>query len=1216
MRRPSFAVHVVLLVITVLLSTTLIQAQYRASIQGVVTDQQGAVVPGATVTLTNKETNRAVTATSDGAGIYNIGALPPSTYSLTVEKAGFKKKSIDNFTVLSEQANALNIELVVGQSSETVNVAADQLPAIDTESATISGTVTSKQIQTLPSFGRDVFQLAQLAPGAFGDGAQDSGGGSFALPGNAGPGGVGNETGVFATENGPQISAGGGRRELNNYQIDGVGMTSVSWAGTAVITPNEDSVKEVKVVTNGYDAEDGRYPGAQVKVISQNGTNQYHGSAFIKTDQPNLNAYQRFGANGNAPQRDNAKFQDFGGSVGGPILHNKLFAFFSYEAIRTHSISNSQGWFWTPAYLALAQSGSAFAAFANYGGSSKQASPFGTVLEDPNATTVHDCAFVGMIPGTNCLFIPNQGLNVGRPLDPAKFPLGTADPAWQSSLSPGLGGDGTGSSSNLDPTTADLQFVNATSPSNTIEAQYNGRIDFNVTSKDLLAFSLYRVPTSNDSYNGAFVPMNLFHHTVINEAETLLWDHTFSPTIVNELRINAAGWRWKDLQNNPNGPWGLPNLFFQDVFAPNNNDNVAEGYGTANIKNLGIGAPGTFDQWTYAAKDVLTKVYRSHTIKVGGEVTKLLFVDNSPWNARPQYYFDNLWDAQNDAPQQETATFNPLTGVPTDFRKDTRSTLLGFFAQDDYKVRSNLTINLGLRWEYNGPVSEKNGHLATPVLGSGANALTGIRVKVGGNLYKVSKNDFGPQIGFAWNPDKYNRKIVFRGGFGIGFTGQEEATSLNGRNNPPLLSPTGNLLACADPPKCTANQVVYGLNTFPSNVHSFYGYASNPNTIFQFDPTTNLPIPTSNFSSVQLTGYPASWPDTRTYRYSFEAQGDLGHEWVATLGYQGTASRNLTRQYSLNMFLWGTQHLAFNPLVPNIAWFDDGGRANFNALLANVRHRFSRSFQVETQYRWSKSMDTGSNNYAGGNYQYTLSHEYGPSDYDATHAFKVFGIWSPTIFHGSQGYLEKVFGNWNLSGILNAHSGFPWSPVFNSILTGFDDKGNPITLNPCDAVFQGSCNNGGSGNLYPEAYLGGAGTSTSTDVFKQRNGNFSKVNGAQFGGQVYFSQPSLTKGPTFSDIIAGNATPGPLPGAPGVGRNSFRGPRYFDVDMTLSKAFGLPKMRVLGEGAKFELRANFFNIFNKLNLANIDNNVNSSTFGTATKTLGSRTVELQARFSF
>src|SRR5713226_9928551 len=144
-------------------------AQYRASIQGVVTDPDGASISAATVSLKNLGTNQTLTATTDANGIYNFNALPPSTYSLTVEKTGFKKKVLENVGVIPEQANALNVQLEIGEVTQSVTVSGDSTPLIDTETASVTGTVSSNQIQHMPSFGRDVFQLLQLAPGVFGD---------------------------------------------------------------------------------------------------------------------------------------------------------------------------------------------------------------------------------------------------------------------------------------------------------------------------------------------------------------------------------------------------------------------------------------------------------------------------------------------------------------------------------------------------------------------------------------------------------------------------------------------------------------------------------------------------------------------------------------------------------------------------------------------------------------------------------------------------------------------------------------------------------------------------------------------------------------------------------------------------------------------------------------------------------------------------------------
>ena len=1178
-----------------ILAASCVHAQYRAGIQGTILDSQGSVIQGATVTLTNRETGVSREGTSDADGVYRFPNLAPGHYSLSVEKTGFKKQVLDDVLVDAEQTQGVNVTLQIGQVTESVTVTGELASLLDTETASGGGLIDDTEIQKLPSFGRDPFQLLQLAPGAFGDGARGAGGNTLNLPGTT-IGGTNSSDGIFKTENGGQVTANGARTGENNYTIDGVGMTSVSWGGTAVITPNEDSIKEMRVVTDNYDAEYGRYTGAQVQIISQNGTNQYHGSLYFKAHRPGLDAFQRYNGPGNAVTRDDNRFNDYGGTVGGPILHNKLFAFFSYETIRNNAIGGTAGgWYETQQFRALAPAGSNAAKILAFPG---VAPATGTVAE--GAGDQHTCADVGLTEGVNCHFIVGQGLNLGSPLT---GPLGTPDAGWTSASNPGTGGSGNGSAANLN-NTPDIAFIKGiNSPSTSSEAQYNGRIDFNATSKDLIAYSMYWVPVTATSINpigntAGTRPENVFNHAVTSNAITGLWDHTFSASLLNELRVNAAGWRWNDLNGNPQAPWGLATVV---IGQSNNTPSIGEfNPPSTPVSGFGIGPAGVFDQWTYAGKDVLTKIVRSHTLKMGGEVTRLLFVDDAPWNARPNYWFNNLWDFLNDAPQAEQAAFNPLTGRPTDFRKDTRSNIYGFFVQDNYKLRPNLTVTLGLRWEYFGPISEKNGHLASAELGSGANLISGVRVRVGGNLYDAQKTNFGPQLGFAWSPSAllghdFTSRLVIRGGFGMAYNGLDEAISLNGRSNPPFLNASGIL---------TGSQVVY-MNTFPSDVHSLGGYASNPATVATFDPNTNLPVPgTNNFGVVSLTGYPATWPTMYTYHYTLQTEYDFGHQWIASLGYQGSATRHLTQQYN-EMVVAGSQGLAFNPVVQGMDWYANDGTANFNALLAELHHRFTNSFELDTQYRFSHSFDTGSNNFANGQYQYNIATNYGSSDFDVRHAFKLWGVWSPTIFHGGHNWMEKIAGGWTISGILNAHSGYPWTPLF---------------FEP-DPLFAGSSANGGSGALRPAAYLGGAGTDYSNSTFQTIGANFPK------GGPAYFTAPTVVPGPAFACLFPnppaaqcpkGQQPLGPIPTAPGIERNSFRGPHYFDIDSTISKAFGLPHMPVLGENGKIEFRANFYNLFNKLNLdgTQVENSITNAHFGMPRVALGGRVIEMQARFSF
>ncbi|MGB7849072.1 MAG: carboxypeptidase regulatory-like domain-containing protein [Candidatus Acidiferrum sp.] len=1162
-----------------LLAVTLTaSAQYRGSIQGVVTDPQGAVVTGAKVTLTNLETNQVFTATSDDSGIFNFTALPPSRFSLAVEKQGFKKKILDSVQIISEQANAINVPLDVGDVSQSVTVNAEELPAIDTESGALSGTVTHQDIQRLPSFGRDAFQLLQLAPGAFGDGSQGAAGGTQNLPSTT-VGGTGGTDGIFKIENGGQISAGGARTADNNYQIDGVGTTSVTWGGTSVVTPNEDSIKEVKIVTDNYDAENGRYRGAQVQIISQNGTNQYHGSFFFKAHRPGLDAKTKYNGYNNGNVRDANRFNDWGGTAGGPILHNRLFAFFSYERLDNNAASGTvSGWYETSAFAALAGSGTNAGKFLSFPGSG------------PNGGTQVDkaCSDIGLLEGTNCRFIAGQGLNLGTPLT---APLGTRDAGYTSNTNPGTGGDGKGGANNLG-TTADIAFFqNILNPSNSNHVQYNGRLDFNATSRDLVAFSMYYVPNSSTSINGNGTRlMNRFNSTYTNRAATLLWDHTFGSTLVNEARLNAAGWMNKDLASNPNAPWGLPQVSF------NATGNLSGGNP---IQGFGIGSFNGFDQWTYAGKDVLTKIHGAHTMKMGGEFTRLLSVDAPFWSDRPSYSFNNIWDFLNDAPVTENAQFDPKSGVPSALRKDLRNNLIGLFFQDNYKVRSNLTLTAGLRWDYYGPISEKNGLLATVVLGSGANLLSDLRVRTGGDQFHAQKGNFGPQLGFAWSPSEFaghefGTRLVFRGGFGMAYNGISQSNTLDVRFNPPFVYNNTTL---------SGAQLLY-INSFPSNVHNPNGYAANPSAITTFN-ANNLPTT----GRIDLTALPDTWPTTYTYHYTLGADYDLGHQWVASVGYQGSTTRHLTEHY--NLYNVASAHnIMLNPAVSGVTYYADDGSARFNALLLELKHSFGHSFMLDTQYRLSHSLDSGSNAYAGGSYQWDLATGFATSDYDTRHAFKLYGVWSPTIFKGHD-WREKIVGGWSLSGILNAHSGFPWTPQY----------GNNEVTNGYDPVFNfgqfsgGSSNDAGSGAIWPTAYHGGYITTFSTYRNSSPNPN---------GGQAFFTPPNVPRGalfaclfpnPPVSSCPTGQVGFGGLPSTP-IARNLFTGPGYFDIDATLSKSFGLPNLKLIGENGKIEFRANFFNLFNKLNLYNIQNDIMNTHFGQAQNALGARTVEMQARFSF
>ncbi len=1164
----------------VLLSAPAARAQFNASIQGTVTDPQGAVIPGAEITLTNTETNVKVTRKSSGGGVYTFNQLAPSTYTLEAKAKGFESKKLDEVRVTPEQANSLNIALVPGSEATNVTVNASEATALDTETASVNGTITSNQIQHLPSFGRDVFQLAQLTPGSFGDGAQLGGGGSAKLPSSVSSGSTAT-SGIFLTENAPQITANGGQNETNGISINGISTVSAVFGGASIITPSEDSVKDVHIVSNGYDASGGRFSGAQIQVVTQNGTNQVHGSGFFKLDRPGLNAFERFNTvnsfGGGTPRergvnRNESRFNQFGGSIGGPFWKDHVFGFFAYEGLQNSSTTFSQGWFESSALAGLATPGTIAATYLGFIGEAPASI----------ANLQQTCATISLTEGVNCRTVPG-GLNLGSPRTNAA--RGTLDPSWVSSQNPGIGNGLTN--------TPTISFLNTANPNSVGEAQYNGRIDVNITRNDTANFSVYWVPLTQTFYNGPVRAANFWNHNQVNDAYTAIWDHTFSPTLLNEARANLAGFRWNEVASNPQAPFGLP-ISAVDVLG-------TEPIGPITGNNFGPPGPSNLNQHTYGYGDTVTKVLSRQNLRFGGDATRLYYLNNPTYNARPQFQFRNLWDFLNDAPYQESGSFSPQTGAVSVNRQDIRSDLYGLFIQDDWKVKPNLTLNLGIRWNYFGPLSSKQNNLAVFQQGpTGTNQLTDASIRVGGNLFDPQVLNFGPQLGFAWSPEAQQSHLVFRGGFGLSYNQEEIAIQANGQNNPPLIT-------SASFGTSTAQQidpaVQYNIGSSPT---SLFGYPNNPAAITTFGPNN---IPTTG--SVNVAAYPGRAPTNYTYHYSLDTEYEVVKDWVATIGYQGSVARHLLRVYNENVVAIA-QGITLNPTLRQITFYGNDSNSNYNALITSLRHNFSHQFQAEAQYTWAKSLDEGSQPYFADYYPYNNALAYGRSDYNVTNVFKIFGLYQPTFFSGGHTLLEKTLGGWSVSGILNLHSGFPWTPVFV-------DTGGGVYYN-------------GSGYqvLRPAAYSGGAGRNTSNNAFLSGVGNpLNPVNvNFQRGSLSYFAVPTFTPGPQFPAA-------GALPQTPGVQRNSFNGPNYIDADLTVSKAFGLPNTKVLGERAQVEARANAYNIYNRLNLAsggqrsnggaindvietaNGDGTFSSNpNFGQDTTALGSRTVEIQFRLSF
>ena len=1159
MARTALSIRFLLISTILICASSSALAQYGASLEGTVTDKSGAVVAGANVTVTNQATGVSRNTVTSDAGFYRIPALTPGAYRVDVEAASFKKETTADVQVSAEATRGLNIVLTPGGAQETVTVAAGAT-TIETENASVGGSIAAQQIEELPSFGRDPFELLRLAPGVFGDAARSSNATATFFPNGTGAGGSANS--IYQVENQPQISANGQRVTENNYTIDGVDVNSLTNGGASVVTPTEESIAEIRVLSGTYSAEDGRNSGAQIKVISKTGTNRFHGSGFFKYDEPGLNAFNTFGGFGSSFQqrapdvRIDNQVRDYGGSVGGPIVKNKLFFFFAYEGERAFNQTYGINYIETPQYIQAVTA-------ANPNGIAA------TILAAPGTTPrVHSlltpsCTDINT-PAADCA-VASGGLDLGSP-----FPAGSGpgNPYLDSSTT-GVGSAklGSGLDGIPDVTLAQLAYPNPRTGS-----QYNARVDWTINSRHTLAASTYITRSTNTNPPGTDQTSSASRDVIakpFSPAGTILWNWAISATKLNEVRLNFSRFAFDEVSSTRGiVNWGIPDVEIQDFLI--------------NGRRIWFGAPqgentpGIVAQNTYGFGDTFSLAHGKHSLKFGFQYRKEQNNNNEIGFARPLYTFSYLWNFANDAPIFEQNAVNPQTGNPDPAQRYFRTNYYGGFAQDDWKVMPNLTLNIGLRYEYYAALSEPQGLLSNLILaGSGPTAIADGSLITGKTVYSTPKTNFAPRLGFAWSPGRYNQKVVFRGGFGMYYDPVPEAVFDPARENPPFHALEDNCCGFPstpfDPNSSGQPLIIYSLGSSDSPL----SYPGNPALGGGIGPN-GFP---KNGGTAQVYFEPKHFRLPYVYGYSFETQFELAAKTVFALGYQGSAGRHLTRIFDANLVFDAPITVPPTVVQSNPSFFiKPDVTSNYNSLNARLERRFSHGVQAAAKYSWSKSLDEVSFGQPDASvnetYPRDLHTEYGPSDFDATHFAVVSGIWDLPIFTGKKEGAARFLGGWQLTGIFTFHSGFPWTAVDNNCLQ------TPGQQFICP--------------IRPVGYSGKAGTDYSNDTFLKPNGNFP-------GG-----------GPNFFTL-----TPA---GPPGVGRNSFRGPRFRSIDMTLGKNTPLP---FLGEGGNLQLRMNVFNVFNNLNLSPFTFNTSSTVvqdqfFGTpgTTPALAGRVVELQARVTF
>ena len=1152
-------------------------AQFNASLSGTVQDTTGAVIPSATVTLTNKGTNQAQSTTSSDTGYYHFGSLPPGDYMLLSTATGFKSNSLSSITITAETPRDLNVTLDAGAASDTVTVTAEQVQVLQTGDASIGETIGSTEIQRLPTFGANPYELLRTAPGITGDAARAGNGTANFLPNGAGPGG--SSSGIFQTENQTQISADGQRVANNNYMIDGVSVNSLSHGGSAVVTPNTEALQSLTVVSTSYDAADGRNSGAQIKSVTNSGTNTLHGSLFFLYDEPGLNAYNKWGGPTNGPRlRVSNKQRTYAASLGGPLWKDKLFLFGSYQGYGQGGQGTALGWVETNQYRSLVQAArpnSVTSKIFNSAGIQPR------VVRVLNRGCLDYSSNQGQYPGQTVSSGPwcqavGGGIDIGSPTPGGAsqigvYPTFTRPAAGQPSKEEIGGGlDGV----------PDLQYVQLAIPGHSRGQQFNGRVDFNLTQRDLLAASTYF--TKLDSYGSANAnsrPQGDIPFKPLNSAGTLIYIHTFSATLINELRGNFT--RFFDNGVADGGTtvnYGIPEAH-------------TEGLPVNQIQfGLPQGRGSFFAQNTYELRDTVSKSFGSHNIRAGFEVRREQDNDNTVISqVRPVYSFRGLWNLANDTPIFEGIIANPNTGGPPTVGNHLRSENYAAFVQHDWKATSQLTLNAGLRWEVFTPLRNKDFPLNYPVIGPSGNELSGLRLVPRNHLWNAQYGLFAPKIGFAYHPDAWGGKTVTRGGFAMAYNHLDFALfNVAQQDNGPGLANYG--LCCGTPTDWfstpfAGGTIQYSVGT--SNLPT--SYPINPALATGTGPNgfPNPYGPNKNNPNIEVYG---ALPNTKipySYLYSLETQVELPYATTATIGYAGSLGRHYARLVRQG-FIYPTGGLVGGSVY--IAQTDSV--MAYNALNMQLQRRMKNNFTGTIAYTYSKDLDQVSNgDQANSNANQTdPAHnrtEYGPSDFDVRHRVTASGLFELPHVHSENALVKAVVNGWQINGIATYHTGFPYTPVvFNLQQVGANpnsDVPNPVR---------------------PLAYLGGGGSGCSNDAFKTGS-NFPK------GGSAYFNikLPVDAQGNTIKSAYS-----------PGIGRNSFRGPCYLDVDMSVAKEF---KFEGFGHNSLLRFQANAFNVFNILSLQPITNgnanagaNITSSSFGEAQGANAGRVIEFLARFQF
>jgi hypothetical protein len=1235
---------------------------------GTVTDPSGAAVPNAKVTITNQGTGLSVNATSNAAGAYQVSELPPGSYKITIEAAGFKTFSDVGVTLNAGSTAHVDAKMTLGQTREVVEVTGEA-SQVNTEEAKLATTISTTQIENLPLNGRNVYDLMQLAPGAV------------------------NVAGVDF-EGGHQTVVNGLREDFNGFLINGVANKGLS--GGVNNTPIEDTVQEFQQLQLNMSAQYGNSAGSINNLVTKSGTNSYHGSVweYVRNDKFDANEYF---LNQQGVAKPALRFNQFGGTFGGAIIKDKLFFFGSYQGDRFTTVGTPQTLVvespeWENAVMSPQGAPNSVGAllYKNF----KPSVP-GTPLVDLNCyfggvdsscppstgptSVVADltnrlCDISSLYAGT-----PTGAGSIGTRLQPI---LGVTATEYAEMQSMGCGnlpaGPFVGTVGDRSTVTSPgniMPFENSSvaifgSQTQSLGNLFNGneasaRLDYNwnANNRTFAQFNWFR---SNDTFGPCDSACT---RGFTNPSKSsfpngqLSYVHTFSGTVVNELRV---GYTQNNLGIKTQYP-GVPSIYFDD--------------GTAGFGSYS-GYPQFFKEHDYSYGDMVSISHGKHSIKVGVDFKRNL--ENSEFNvARPSYeMFDPTFFAA-DAPAGEAAGVDPgfLSNNPAQLATNIRhwrNMEYGAYFQDDWKATRRLTLNLGIRYDVFTRHTEENNLATTFILGSGtgisqqvANATNPgcspanpsaviLASECGGGfapsrtLGKGDHNDFGPRVGFAWDVFG-DGKTSLRGGFGVSYESTLYNPLSNSRWDPPYYS----FNSAEDALNGGSNTVIYGPSTCDLTMSTcapatgvtptYLGSGTNPGMGSGAQATGNIGGWAGyNPDLAILTGIvlPQGIRDPYVYNDFLSIQREIAPKTVLEIDYVGTISHKLFRAQDINRAAGSWlpsgasitdnlgRTLIGNDGRPNnnfgtLRTWENAVNSAYNGLQASLKKQLGHGLLFNASYTYSHSIDEGSTWHSGattasgasGGDGYSTDVELpgldrGNSVFDIRHRLVLNYVYE-LPGKNLHGFMGAALGSWQYSGVWSMQTGAHWSPYTtkfpNLVETSTIADGSDVACTVSD-INSGLCSNiGGDYNLdggrndRPNSSIAQA--SFSRDTWEHgwcpAGTGSGPLGGILNGCKETPSQAGL---PTLSP---------PCLGCIGsLGRNQFEGPGQWSADMTLGKTFNITE----GIHLKFEWQA--FNVFNRANFllattgGGANNHLTVSNFGQAAGTLNARNMQFSLKLSF